>query len=126
MLVGRRKVVCNIYRHELEFGWVRASWQAKSHLHDLESCTGVWVGKTPVLLMGRREIVCNIWSHAQDFGWLEFPLAKGQEKSRLHDLESYTTVWVGKTPPLPKDSRKLFCIIYSHALEFGLVRFPPC
>ena len=50
LLMGRRKVVSNIYSHALEFWWVRlppANVQAKSRLQHLRSCTRVWVGKTP-------------------------------------------------------------------------------
>ena len=75
-------MVCNIWSHALEFGRVRhplckwagenwfatsdimhwslvgqysplANWQGKSGLEHLESCTKVWVGKTPPLLMGK-------------------------------------------------------------------------
>ena len=58
-----REVVCNISSHALEFLWVSLSLcygQENSGLEHLESCTGVWVGKTPPLLMFRREVVCNI------------------------------------------------------------------
>ena len=44
-LMVRREVVCNIWSHELEFGWVRL----------------------PPLLIGRVEVVCNICSHALEF-----------------------------------------------------------
>ena len=36
----------------------------------LESCTGVWVDKTPPLLMGMTMDVSYIWSHALEFGWV--------------------------------------------------------
>ena len=78
-----------------------ANGQVKSHLQHLQSCTGVWVGKT-------------------------LPFANGQEKSRLHDLESCTRVCMGKTPPLLKDRRKVVCTIYNHALEFRWVRLSHC
>ena len=63
LLMGRRKVVCNIWSHALEFGWVRlslANAQEKSRLQHLQSCTEVWVGKTPALQVGRRKVVFNI------------------------------------------------------------------
>ena len=50
-----------------------ASGQEKSRLQHLESCTGVWVGKTPALVMGRRNVVCNMWGHALEFGWVRLP-----------------------------------------------------
>ena len=97
--MGRREVISNICSHALEFGWLRlppcqwagetlfatsrvmqwslggqdtplASGQYKSRLQHVESCTGVWVGKTPPLLVGRRKVVCSIWSHAPEFGWV--------------------------------------------------------
>ena len=52
-----------------------ANGQGRSGLQHLESCTVVWVGKTPHLLMVRSEVVCNIWSHALEFGWVRHPLA---------------------------------------------------
>ena len=47
--------------------------QGRNSLQHLESCTGVWVGKTPTLLMVRSKVVCNIWSHALEFQWLRLP-----------------------------------------------------
>ena len=69
-LVGRRKVVCNIWSHALEFEWVRptpSNGQDKCRLQHLELCSGVWVGKTLPLLKGKSKVVCNIKSHAHDF-----------------------------------------------------------
>ena len=109
-LIGRKEVVCNISSHALEFGWVRfplANGQEKVPLHNLESCTGVWVGKSPLLLMDRRKFVCNIWSHALELGLVGLPLAMRQEKSRLQHLESCTGVWVSKTPSLLFFSRNV-------------------
>ena len=57
-LVGRRKVVCNIWSHALVFGWVKlplASGKEQSCLQHLESCISVWVGKTPPPCMWDRE-----------------------------------------------------------------------
>ena len=71
LLLGKGKVVWNIWSHALECGWVRLPLhygQERSDLKHLESCTEVWVGKTPPLLMVRREVVSNIWSHALKFG----------------------------------------------------------
>ena len=71
--MGRREVVCNIWSHAPEFGWERlpfANGQERSGLQHLESCTGVWMGKTPPLLMVKREVGCNIWCHALEFGWV--------------------------------------------------------
>ena len=76
LLVGMVEVVYKIWSHALEFGWVRlplANGQERSGLQYLDSCTGVWVGKTPPLLMVRREVLCNIWSHALKFGWVRLP-----------------------------------------------------
>ena len=53
-----------------------ANGQDRSALQYLESCTGVWVGKTPPLLMVRREVVFKIWSHALEFGWRRHPTCK--------------------------------------------------
>ena len=47
-----------------------ANGKERSGLQHLESCTGVWVGKTPPSLMGKRLVGCNIWSHALEFGWV--------------------------------------------------------
>ena len=97
-LIGRRKVVCKIKSHALEFGLVRlplSNEQEKCCLHHLESCIGVWVGKIPLLLMGRRKVVRKY-------------------------LESCTGVWVGKTCHILLCRRKVVCSIWSQAPEFGL------
>ena len=76
LLMGRRDVVCNIWSHALEFGWVRlppCHGHKRSGLQHLESCTGVWVGKTPTLLTARREVDFNLWSHVLEFGWVRLP-----------------------------------------------------
>ena len=72
----------------------------KSPLQDLESCTRVWLGKTP--------------------------LANGKEKSCLKHIGSFTGVWLGKTPLLLMGTKKDVCNVESNALEFGWVRLPPC
>ena len=77
LLMVRREVVCNIWSHALESGWVRlalTNGQERSGLQHQESCTQVWVGKIPPFLMVSREVVCNIWSHALEFGWERLPL----------------------------------------------------
>ena len=76
LLMVRREMDCNILSPSLEFDWVRVPpcyGQEISGLQDLESCTGVCVGKTPSLLLGWREVVCNIWSHALEFEWVRLP-----------------------------------------------------
>ena len=80
------------------------------------------MGKTPPLLMVRREVVCSIWSHALEFGWARLPLCNGKERSGFQNLESCTGVWVGKSHHLLMGKREVVCNIWSHALEFGLVR----
>ena len=68
-LMGRRKFVCNICSHALEFGWVRlplANGQEKSPLQHLKFSVEVW--------------------------WVGLSLANGQEKSGLQYLESYTSL----------------------------------
>ena len=77
-----------------------ANGQDRSALQYLESCTGVWVGKTPPLLMVRREVVFKIWSHALEFNRV-------------------------RPPPLLMGRREVVCSIWSHTLEFGWVRLPP-
>ena len=122
-------MVCNIWSHALEFGCVRLPLgygQERSGLQHLESCTGVWVGKTAPLLMSRIEVVCNIWSHALEFGWVRLPLANGQERSAFQHLESCTGDSVSKTTPLQMVRRELVCYIWSHALEFRWARLPLC
>ena len=50
-LMQRGEVDCSIRSPALEFGWVRlplANGQERSGLQHLESCTRVWVGKTPL------------------------------------------------------------------------------
>ena len=74
--------------------------QKKSSLQHLESCTGVWVDKTPPLLMGRGHVVSNIWSNAIEFRWVKLLPCYGQERTGLQHLESCTGVWVGKITPL--------------------------
>ena len=116
------KWFCNIWSHELEFGWVRlplANGQEGSCLQQMESCTAVWVCKTPPSLMQRREVVYNIWSHALVFGWVRLPPYYGQERSGLQHLESCTGVWVGKTPPFSMFRRQVVWNIWSLELEFG-------
>ena len=44
--------------------------------------------------------VLYIWSHALKFVWVRLPLDNLNEKALLQHLESYTGVWLGKTPPL--------------------------
>ena len=48
------------------------------------------------------------------------------EQRRLQDFESSTGVYLGKTPSLLMGRSKDICNIWSHALEFGWVRLPPC
>ena len=60
-----------------------ANGEERSGLQHLESCTGVWKGKTPPLLMSRREVVCNISSHTLEFGWVRLPPSNGKERSGL-------------------------------------------
>ena len=48
LLLIMRVVVCNIWSHALELGWVRLS----------------------PLIMGKSEVVYNIWSHALEFEWV--------------------------------------------------------
>ena len=74
----RRELDCNIWSHALEFDRVRpppplANGQERSGLQHLESCTGVWVGKTPPLLIVSRDVVCKIWSHALEFVCVRLP-----------------------------------------------------
>ena len=63
--------VSYIWSHALEFGWVRLPLENGNDdgcfIH-LESCTGVWLGKTTPLKMELRIDVCNIRSHAEDIG----------------------------------------------------------
>ena len=76
LLMQRREVVFNIWSHAFDFEWVRLSpcyGHERSGLQYLESCTGVWVGKTPPLLTVRREVVFNLWSHVLEFGWVRLP-----------------------------------------------------
>ena len=84
------------------------------------------MGKTPPFLLGRTEVVCSIWNPALEFEWVRLPPSNGQERSGLQHLESCTGVWVGKTPPLLMVRTKVLLNIWSHALEFGWVRLPPC
>ena len=79
LLMGKREVVCSIWIPALEFGCVRlplANGQERSGLQRLESCNGVWVGKTPPLLMVRTKVLLNLWSHTLEFGWVRLPLCK--------------------------------------------------
>ena len=79
LLMGKREVVCSIWIPALEFGCVRlplANGQERSGLQHLESCNGVWVGKTPPLLMVRTKVLLNLWSHTLEFGWVRLPLCK--------------------------------------------------
>ena len=96
-------------------------------MQHLESCSRVWVGKTPPLLMGRTEVVCNIWSHALEFGlvrpllmgrrnlvcniWSHVgkTLVNGKEKSCLQHLESCTRVCVCTTFPYANVQKKSRC-----------------
>ena len=102
LLMVKGEVVYNISTEALEFcvrrltlcQWARDKWFAisramhwsfvgqesplanckeRSGLQHLESCTGVWLGKTPPLLLGRIEVICTIWSHALEFGWVRLP-----------------------------------------------------
>ena len=85
--LGNQKKVCKIWSHALEFGSVRLPLanDKKSPLQDLESCTRVWLGKTP--------------------------LANGKEKSRLKHIGSFTGVWLGKTPLLLMGTKKMFATL---------------
>ena len=75
--------------------------QGRICLQHLGSCTGVWVSKTS-------------------------PFANGHERSGFQHLESCTGFWVGNTPLLLMVRREVVSNIWSHALEFGWVRLPPC
>ena len=130
LLMGWKKVIYSICSHALEFRWVKlpppplASGKDKSRLQHLESCTIVWVGKTPPLLMGRSKDVCNICSHTLEIGSVRLPLSDEQDKSCLQHLELCTEDWEGKTSPLLLGRRKVICNIWSYELEFGWVRLP--
>ena len=54
-------------------GWYDSPFdngQERSGLEHLESHTGVWVGKTPLLIKGKEEVVCNICNKALEFEWV--------------------------------------------------------
>ena len=101
--MGRRELVCKICSHAKEFGGVRLP-----------------------IANEQKKVVCNIWSHAPEFGWVRLSPFHGQERSGLHNLESCTGVWMGKTSPYLYFRREVICSIWSHALEFGCVIHPPC
>ena len=77
-LMFRREVVCNIYCRVLHWSLggldtPLANGKERSGFQHLESCTGIWVGKTPPFLMFRRLVVWNIWSSELEFGWVRHP-----------------------------------------------------
>ena len=95
--MGRREVVCNIWSHALEFGWVRLL----------------------PLLMIRREVGCNICSHALEFGWVRLPLCQWAGEKWF--ATSVVIHWsLGEQDsPLANGKEEVVCNICSHALEFG-------
>ena len=76
LLMSRRKVVGNHWSHALESGLVDSHFaigQESILLRHLQTCTRVWVGKTPPLLMGRRKVVCNTYTYVLELGWVTLP-----------------------------------------------------
>ena len=129
LLLGRVEMVCNICSHALEFWSVRlplVSGYGRSGLQHLESCTGLWVGKTPSLLMGKREVVCSIWIPALEFGWVRPPLLMVRREVVCNIWSHTLEFGCVRLPPLPMFRREVVCNIWSHALEFAWVRLPPC
>ena len=99
--------------------------QEKIRLQHLESCTGVWVGKSPPFSFGSRKVICNIWSNALEFEWVRLTPSNGQDKCRLQHLELCSGVRVSETLPLLKGRSKVVCNMKSHAHDFEWVELPP-
>ena len=92
-----------------------ANEQERKCLQQTESCTAVWVGKTPLLQMVRREVVCNIWRHELEFGWVKLHPSYQARLKWFATSGMMQLSYVGKTPPLLMVRKEVLFSIWRHA-----------